>query len=811
MKPLALALVCLFALPSGVLADDDLEDAKVTDGTNDLTGKKQDVTTTGNGGYIQKEQPVIGPQEYSPPIKLDTQQIISEMLHGNAVSEKKLQFLFSQPDAVNKLSGSCGAPGGMDCQGWLQRISHYEKKYGHGNKNGTDERSGLGDELKGVGSALVGGAQQTSNELAQPAVEPSLATRVAAEIANTDVDNPAAQAAYGEWALKDNMHEEALAATTKAMKLGDASPSTLTTYAGASYALKNYAEARKAAELALKAEPSNRTAESIYKLSEGKAPQAKLPSVMDRLDKKAPESAREALLSADKIGATDIAAAMPAGVENLQIMPAGGKMVSPAARQSAETSRQVAAKLQVKDYAGAKALADKAIAQNPDNAQAFAYRSMANNRLGDYPAALKDANAALSLAPENTPSLLSRALAYNRMKNYPPALEDSESVLEREPRSSLAYLMKAYAEAGLGREADMRASLEKAAAFNRAYQPLYERALQSPKPEDSLFLFEGDLLPGAAASAPKSRMPLWPFALGGGAALLAVFALRRRKDEPVVAGAEPEEEPAEASLTGFQVVRRIGAGGMGEVFEGRDVALDRRVAIKRMRSEIQKDPREKERFLSEARLVAKLRHPAIVEIHSVLEAGEDVYLVFEYVDGRTAGELLREKRRLPFEEARRIVSAACSAVDYAHAQGVIHRDLKPSNIMLDASGAVKVMDFGVARQAAEAMSRIAMTNTVVGTPPFMAPEQEQGVVCKESDVFALGVCLYELLSGELPFTGSGAGMLLAKTRGEFVPLTRRLGPEAPAGLDAVLAKALSPKPEDRYRSAAELSEALARL
>jgi tetratricopeptide (TPR) repeat protein/tRNA A-37 threonylcarbamoyl transferase component Bud32 len=648
-----------------------------------------------------------------------------------------------------------------------------------------------------VGNALV-------------SAKPSLATQVAQAVAQNNPDSPAAQSTYGQWALKDGMYQDALAATTKAMKLGDASPATLTAYAGANYGLGNFPEARKAAGFALKEEPSNRTAESIYKLSEGKAPQAKLPSVMDRLDRKTPQSAREALLSADRIGAADIAAALPAGAEGLAVMPTGAKAASPAARQSAQTSRQAAAKLQVKDYAGAKELADKAIVQNPDNAQAYAYRSMANNRLGDYPAALKDADASLRLVPENTPSLLSRALANNRMKEYPPALEDSESVLEREPRNSLAYLMKAYAEAGLDRDEDMRASLEKAAAFSPAYQVIYERALQAPKSEDALFLFEGDLLPGAAqVPAPKNRMPWWPFALAGGAGLLALGFLRKRQgDSVVVAGAEAAEEPSQTTsgtLTGFEILRPIGAGGMGEVFEGRDVALDRRVAIKRMREEIRRDPRERERFLSEARLVAKLRHPAIVEIHSVVEAGEDVYLVFEFVDGKTATALLAEKKRLPFAEARRIVSEACGAVDYAHAQGVIHRDLKPSNIMLDASGAVKVMDFGIARQAAEAMSRVAMTNTVVGTPPYMAPEQEQGAVCKESDVYALGICLYELLSGELPFSGSGAGMLMAKMEGRFVPLS------VPPGIDAVMAKALAPKPAERYRMAGELADALAEL
>jgi serine/threonine-protein kinase len=137
----------------------------------------------------------------------------------------------------------------------------------------------------------------------------------------------------------------------------------------------------------------------------------------------------------------------------------------------------------------------------------------------------------------------------------------------------------------------------------------------------------------------------------------------------------------------------------------------------------------------------------------------------------------------------------------------VHRDLKPSNIMITEDGRVKVMDFGVARQAKDAITKMSMTNTVVGTPPYMAPEQEQGTVRRESDVFALGVCLYEMLTGQLPFQGGGAAMLLNKINGKHIPPTQR-NPSLPAGLDGVLAKALAPDPEQRYRTPTELLRAL---
>ncbi|MEK9144289.1 MAG: serine/threonine-protein kinase, partial [Elusimicrobiota bacterium] len=265
----------------------------------------------------------------------------------------------------------------------------------------------------------------------------------------------------------------------------------------------------------------------------------------------------------------------------------------------------------------------------------------------------------------------------------------------------------------------------------------------------------------------------------------------------------PAAEGVQGIGSRFEVLGRIGSGGMGEVFEGRDLALDRPVAIKKMREEFSRDPAERARFLSEARMVAKLRHPGIVEIYAVLEEEGDAYLVFERVEGRTLSEMLRERGRIPFEEARAWLRSACEAVEYAHGQGVVHRDIKPSNIMLS-GGRVKVMDFGVARQAKDTASR---PGTVAGTPPYMAPEQERGQVRKESDVFALGVCFYELLTGTLPFEGSGAGMLLNKMEGRHVPISGRLT-GVPPGLEEAVVKALAADPDRRTRSPSELSAAL---
>ncbi|TPW21091.1 MAG: protein kinase, partial [Elusimicrobia bacterium] len=261
----------------------------------------------------------------------------------------------------------------------------------------------------------------------------------------------------------------------------------------------------------------------------------------------------------------------------------------------------------------------------------------------------------------------------------------------------------------------------------------------------------------------------------------------------------------EVPLTGFwkryEVTREIGAGGMGVVYEAWDRQLERRVAVKRMRDEIKNDRRERERFLQEARMVARLRHPNLVEIYSIEEDGPDAYLVFEFVEGLNLHQLLGEKGRFSPAEAREVFRGLCAGVDYAHRQGVVHRDLKPANVIVQPDGTVKVMDFGVARQAQDALMRRQMTNTIIGTPQYMAPEQEEGVVCTQSDVYALGVCLYEMLTGTPPFSGSAGSVTLAKREARYEPLAVRVA-GLPAALTQVVDRALDPKPETRIQTAA---------
>ena len=265
--------------------------------------------------------------------------------------------------------------------------------------------------------------------------------------------------------------------------------------------------------------------------------------------------------------------------------------------------------------------------------------------------------------------------------------------------------------------------------------------------------------------------------------------------------ADRDEVPRELDSQ-YRIVKKIGEGGMGTVYEGYDKTLKRPVAIKRLRPELQSNARERAHLIQEAELVAALQHPHTVQIYTIVRNDEDTHIVFEYLVGRTLHELLNASpgRHLETGAALEFLRQIAEAVDHAHGRRVIHRDLKPANVMIDDRGWAKVMDFGIARQVSDFLVRTT-TNTIVGTPTYMAPEQSMGEVKKESDVYALGITLYEMLTGGLPFKGPDD--LSAKLDGRFLAPSLLL-PGLPPAIDAVIAKALAPRAEDRYRSCGEL-------
>lgn len=259
-------------------------------------------------------------------------------------------------------------------------------------------------------------------------------------------------------------------------------------------------------------------------------------------------------------------------------------------------------------------------------------------------------------------------------------------------------------------------------------------------------------------------------------------------------GADPA--PLERFTTRFELRRLVAQGGMGAVFEAFDPGLQRVVAIKRLRPELRLDPGAAAKFLEEARIVAGLRHPNIVEIFSVVEEPAELLLVFEFIDGKTLAELIQERGRLELGECRRILRMAASAVSHAHACKILHQDLKPGNIMITREGLAKVMDFGVARKAKETISRMSRTQPL-GTLAYAAPEQHLGEGRRQADVYSLAATLYRMLAGELPFPGPD--YLGQKEKGAFVPPSERVGGLPPVA-DAFMARALAPRPQDRFET-----------
>ncbi len=245
----------------------------------------------------------------------------------------------------------------------------------------------------------------------------------------------------------------------------------------------------------------------------------------------------------------------------------------------------------------------------------------------------------------------------------------------------------------------------------------------------------------------------------------------------------------------YNFIRQIGEGGMGKVYEAYDNALKRRVAIKRVRPELVRSDYVRGQFLSEARMVALLRHPSIVEIYTVIETDNSLYLVFEYVEGQTLETRLDIDGYIPFSEAKVVFESVCSGLQYAHSQDIIHCDLKPGNIMICDDGPAKVMDFGVAKKVTEGEVG---ARTVAGTPAYMAPEQQKGFMKKQSDVYSLGVCLYEALVGQVPWSVEGFDIANKK----IVPPSK-IAPNIPTEVDKLLEKSLLEDPKARVQSIEE--------
>ena len=265
----------------------------------------------------------------------------------------------------------------------------------------------------------------------------------------------------------------------------------------------------------------------------------------------------------------------------------------------------------------------------------------------------------------------------------------------------------------------------------------------------------------------------------------------------------------------YELGEVLGYGGMSEVHRGLDTRLGRDVAVKVLRADLARDPQFQMRFRREAQNAAALNHPAIVAVYDTGEvqgeSGPLPYIVMEYVDGQTLREIVKTTGPMTQQHVIEVMADVCAALDFSHRHSIIHRDVKPANIMITRGGAVKVMDFGIARALGEGQN-VTQTAAVIGTAQYLSPEQARGeAVDARSDVYAAGCVLFELLAGEPPFTGDTPVAVAYQHVREEPRRPSEVNPRIPSSLDAVVLKALSKNPLNRYQSAAEMRSDLVRV
>ena len=266
-----------------------------------------------------------------------------------------------------------------------------------------------------------------------------------------------------------------------------------------------------------------------------------------------------------------------------------------------------------------------------------------------------------------------------------------------------------------------------------------------------------------------------------------------------------------ARLGPYQILARLGAGGMGVVYKGWDDRLGRHVAIKTLWPHYARDNEARARFVREARAAAVLSHPNVTQIYDIGEEGGEVYFAMELLEGQSLQDLIADRRRLPPAEAIALTRQAAAGLKAAADRGIIHRDIKPSNLVLSKDGVLKITDFGLAKSVG-GDNNLTSSGQMLGTPNYMAPEQAQrGTTDHRSDIYALGATLYEMVGGKPPYQGPTAMSVVMKHVSEPVPSPRQLNPDVPQPLAGLIQRMLAKRPEGRPQTWDDLLRELDRL
>lgn len=258
----------------------------------------------------------------------------------------------------------------------------------------------------------------------------------------------------------------------------------------------------------------------------------------------------------------------------------------------------------------------------------------------------------------------------------------------------------------------------------------------------------------------------------------------------------------------YQLLQTLGAGGMAVVYRAKDINLERFVAVKILRPDFSKDEGFRKRFHQEAKSAANLSHPNIVTVHDFGLEGEQLFIIMEYIPGTHLKKIIQEREKLSIEEGLDILIQASAGIGYAHRAGFVHCDVKPHNILVAPDKRVKVTDFGIARALAS-IQPDEKSNIVWGSPQYLSPEQANGEApSPASDVYSLGVVMYEVLTGKLPFYSKDPNQMI-KLHLEAKPVSpRKINPDIPQPLEQIILKVLSKEPSSRYRTADQLSRVL---